>query len=1290
MRTNEQGDVILNIGANTSSAKAAINELGRSVNGVFKAFKGQSISTPQLDKLNAQLEQSKKKVESLKNEVQSMQNSFSDKPTPQMQRLIDKENELEAAAKRVKDQITSTTPQPLVDKYTKEYDGIRKQIDNVVNEQLKLTNGGKAFVTVAQEQPKAFERANEQLRQEQSNLSGIKAKIAEVNDSGNKSASNVGNTFKRMGNSVSNAFRRIRTNAKSTSTSAADSFGNINKSIKKGITTLIKYGLGIRSIFFLFRKIRSAVVDSYKDLASYSDEVNKSVSTAKSAITQLKNSLSAMIQPLVTTFAPLVTSLANKLTVVAQKAGQFFAALTGQDYVYEAAKIQEDYAGALDDTADSANKAADSLETYLSPLDNINRYTSNSSTSSSDSTGAAETAKFTRGTVENSFKDLAEKLKDYFKDIFAPIKSAWDKYGAPVVREWKRLLNNIKGLISDIAQSFRRVWTNGSGERVVGNILKLFRSVLHIINSIAETLRTAWNKDSLGDSVIQSFIDRFNNLLELIRAVADDFSEVWNDGTGERIWTNILTIVRNINNIIGGFWAILKKAWTQNDNGKRIWQAILGTVEDITEWLRDMSDITLDWITDLNLSPVVSAFNSLLEAIRKLAKVIGEKLKDAYKNVLLPIAKWTIEKGLPALIEAFATALKFVSSVLKSIPISVLTGLASGIAAVFVAIKAYQTVKAAWEYIKGLGVAFKALQATISSYPYAAAILAIVGAIAAVTTAIQVANRTKWNASSLKKSTDEINGYFDDVAEAAQNMRNALEEVSKTNVEVKADVSQVETLKERLINVIKDGIIDEEEMPEYETIINLLKEVDGFEEMWNGMELQEIDGKIHVNADEAIKQLEEFVEKWKLTQWQTTLSSDYSALYSALGINKRDLSEAKTKMDQAYKNLKSYFDEKMAGQYEQYGIYDVDSLVEYYKQHGKISGLGLEGANDLVESYVNANTTLTDLIDSQGKLSVSLKDNWEAQRFLNGETDNYVGALYAVDSGLMSESDALALLKDQGITSYDQLVAKANEQKESQLAANGETAQSNATVGDSYTKIGDAATTAADIAKSGMDSLVATHGGGGQTIEETNNNIEKSNNSLSNNSIKMSGSVADAFVTAFGRIREKAANLWDRLKEMFSGDNGIGKGIANFAITGINKIIGAVNSAINTICNLINNGFSGIRDFELFGAKPFSWLPTITPPQIPEIPALARGAVLPAGKPFVAMLGDQKNGNNLEAPESLIRKIVREESQANKSQPIVAPVNIDGQHFFDIVIERCRAYIAQTGHNPFTTAVGGN
>ena len=44
------------------------------------------------------------------------------------------------------------------------------------------------------------------------------------------------------------------------------------------------------------------------------------------------------------------------------------------------------------------------------------------------------------------------------------------------------------------------------------------------------------------------------------------------------------------------------------------------------------------------------------------------------------------------------------------------------------------------------------------------------------------------------------------------------------------------------------------------------------------------------------------------------------------------------------------------------------------------------------------------------------------------------------------------------------------------------------------------------------------------------------------------------------------------------------------------------------------------------------------------IPGLASGGVFKANNPFLAVLGDQKQGNNIETPENLLRSIVREET----------------------------------------------
>ena len=47
--------------------------------------------------------------------------------------------------------------------------------------------------------------------------------------------------------------------------------------------------------------------------------------------------------------------------------------------------------------------------------------------------------------------------------------------------------------------------------------------------------------------------------------------------------------------------------------------------------------------------------------------------------------------------------------------------------------------------------------------------------------------------------------------------------------------------------------------------------------------------------------------------------------------------------------------------------------------------------------------------------------------------------------------------------------------------------------------------------------------------------------------------------------------------------------------------------------------------------------------KLPQIPQLAQGAVIPPNHTFLAALGDQTSGNNIETPEGLMRQIVREE-----------------------------------------------
>ena len=70
---------------------------------------------------------------------------------------------------------------------------------------------------------------------------------------------------------------------------------------------------------------------------------------------------------------------------------------------------------------------------------------------------------------------------------------------------------------------------------------------------------------------------------------------------------------------------------------------------------------------------------------------------------------------------------------------------------------------------------------------------------------------------------------------------------------------------------------------------------------------------------------------------------------------------------------------------------------------------------------------------------------------------------------------------------------------------------------------------------------------------------------------------------------------------------------------------------------------------------------------------------------FLAVLGDQKNGRNLEAPEDLLRQIVREEAGGKQggSGNVRFTAQINRRTIFDEVIEEAKLRRDASGTNPF-------
>ena len=165
-------------------------------------------------------------------------------------------------------------------------------------------------------------------------------------------------------------------------------------------------------------------------------------------------------------------------------------------------------------------------------------------------------------------------------------------------------------------------------------------------------------------------------------------------------------------------------------------------------------------------------------------------------------------------------------------------------------------------------------------------------------------------------------------------------------------------------------------------------------------------------------------------------------------------------------------------------------------------------------------------------------------------------------------------------------------------------------------------------------------------------------------------------------------SIWEGIK------SGVKKAI-NFVIGIINGLIGGFEGFINIFVKGINLIVSGLNKISfdipdwvpLIGGKKFGFnLPKMKEASFSRIPKLAQGAVIPPNREFLAVLGDQKSGTNIEAPLSTIKQAVAEvlagaNMGGNGAETIELVVNLDGAAIYKSVVNRNKQNTIRTGKN---------
>lgn len=183
------------------------------------------------------------------------------------------------------------------------------------------------------------------------------------------------------------------------------------------------------------------------------------------------------------------------------------------------------------------------------------------------------------------------------------------------------------------------------------NILDFAEKIKDILANFFAPLKEAWDRE--GAFVIESWKYALNEVWELIKDIGRDFLEVWNQEATIKIFQDILHIIGDIGLVVGHLARNFREAWNENDVGLHILENIRDIIGIIVKHIRNAADATVEWADKLDFYPLLDASNRFLESLEPAVDALAGALEDFYTKVMLPFGKWTLEKGLPELLQVF-------------------------------------------------------------------------------------------------------------------------------------------------------------------------------------------------------------------------------------------------------------------------------------------------------------------------------------------------------------------------------------------------------------------------------------------------------------------------------------------------------------------------------------------------------------------------------------------------------------------------------------------------------------
>lgn len=1174
----------------------------------------------------------------------------------------------------------------------KQLDEIWADMERLQNKQKGMQVSGSAYIDPKStdtykntlqkydEESQKLERTNGRLYSSYNNL---KKKVEEYQKKNNKlvlamqnlqkAAARVGAVMKNIGSALKSAGSAVKSMV-SAMKKAVESMLNFDKQTKRskaGLGKMLGMSLLFSGMFRAINAVGDGVKTGIQNLAKYSNTANAAMSSLMSSMTRLKNSFATAFAPILTTVAPILIKFINLMSDAITRVGMLIAALTGQKTFTKAIGVQEDYAASLDKTADSAKKAAKEVKGYLSPIDELNRYddgvNSAGTIGGNKYTGPSAGDMFEEVPITSSIKGIADKIRKLIK------KEDWEGLGSYIASGINKGLQKIYDVIN---------WNN-----VGPKITKFCNTFTRTFNSLVDHID--W--DLLGRTVgagINTLVNTLNLLITGInwKNLGKKFAEGITGLVREVNWNNLGQLLGNMLmiswKIFSGFVHNLPYA----DIGKAVADALNGVFSTVS-----FSEIGDALATGLN-----GAFTTLYNfAVNFNWKQMVDNIAGGI-NTFVSKFDW---KGNGQKLEIFLNNLctSLVGLAQKTNWEEVGKGIGTFLSQIDWSKHLWQVIEAIKTTIGGLfdgleesGTAGK-IAAFLGKAFIAVKIADITGIGSLVKLLIGAIGKKIIGSEAVAALSGSLISVLGKAASAAAGGFTSLASSLAPLVGTAGLIAAVATA----------AIVGTEKLAGF---IETLQGGNGVLTQAGGY-LHDYAGAMSSSNVITQKQAEDL---WKLIEADESAGKSNAEMYDSF-IHK--LAEYGISAEQAKAIL------------EQYGAQAGVTGTFVENMTNKVLALGQgfsESAGQIDLSSLSAKEAISVLSDTL--YTLSLKGNE-----FSGTYQGVRSQLQDTGGSAKSAQDALNMvytaLKNAGVPLDDLNAALGAEFPAATTAVT--TAVDTNIVG-AQEKISSSMETAKTDVENATSSMASDTKTNTESVKRDTDDSFKEVTKTSKSEWKESyGAVKDALedmqrdtLEAMKNIMGYIQSYWEsvvidtnltwetmsrkvdtELSNMAGSADIYGKQMADNLVRAIGgaetSIIRSLNniiSRVNGMVGNINNSIAGIESGFTFsynvqlpnGGRRFGNY-HLTLPRVNTVPYLASGAVIPPRSEFLAVLGDQKKGNNLETPESLLRQIVREESGKGQGDGNTynVTVNASGRKLLDIIINEAEMRRRRNGKNPF-------